>query len=301
MTKKNGIILRGVGGLYTVLADGGERITCRAKGSLRQDGKAVIGDRVAVEIDETPDATVIGEIYPRKNLLIRPPVSNMDVVLVVAAVKHPAPVLETLDKMTAILTYHGIEPVMVFTKSDLSESGAAALLSLYTKAGFRSFAVSSKNGEGIEALRRFLTERLGDGATVALSGASGAGKSTLINTVFPDFSLATGEISSRIERGKHTTRTVELFPLYNGFLADTPGFSLLDFTRFDFFPEKELVTTFPDFFPFLGKCQYADCTHTKEESCAIRRAVARGDVAESRFGSFLSMRTAMKQKDPYAK
>ncbi len=301
MMNKDGILLRGVGGLYTVRTDDGDTVTCRAKGSLRQDGKAVIGDRVRLETGDTPDSTVIAEIYPRKNCLIRPPVSNMDVVAVVASVKHPVPVPETLDKMTAILTYHGIQPVLVFTKNDVSPAEGERLSGLYRRSGFSAFAVSSLTGEGIIALRELLTAYLEKGATVALAGASGAGKSTLINTLFPSFSLATGEISARIERGKHTTRTVELFPLLSGYLADTPGFSLLDFTRFDFFPQDELVRTFPEFLPYLGECQYADCTHTKEESCAIRRALTCGEISESRYASFLSIREAMRLKNPYAK
>lgn len=302
MTEIKAKVLRGVGGLYGVMTPSGDEYTCRAKGTLkRDDNRVTVGDDVILSVGEGEGELVIREILPQKNRLIRPPIANIDVMLVVAAAKSPAPVLSTLDKMTAILAYNAIRPVMVFTKADLDMGAAERFTALYRRAGYDAFTVSSETGDGLSALSEYVKGALGEGASLAFAGASGVGKSTLLNVLFPSLSLATGGISTRIERGKHTTRTVELFPMDGGFIADTPGFSLLDFTRFDFFPLEALFTTFPDFLPYRGACRYADCTHTKEAECEVKLAAMRGDIAPSRHESYIEMYTAIKAKKPYKK
>ena len=306
---KRGKVTKGLGGLYEVRiedSEGVERLACRAKGVLKRDeDKVIIGDNVKVEIDDTtPDGIIISEIEDRKNSLIRPPLSNLDYLFIVFASAKPSPVIEMVDKLISIAEHNGIEPVIVITKSDVSSLGES-YEQIYLKAGFKTFVTSSSTGEGIEELKGYIRDNLKAGRTAAFAGASGVGKSTLMNALFPELSLATGVISKKIERGKHTTRHVEIFdienPEGNGFLADTPGFSLIDFARFDFFELDELLPTFRDLLPYLGKCKYADCAHFGEsaDECAVALAVKNGDVSESRLESYRSIYRVLKEKNTY--
>lgn len=311
ITKKQGRVVKGLGGLFEnrVIEQDGEvrRYACRAKGVLhRGDAKVLVGDNVVLSIDESlPDGIVLSEILPRSNALIRPPMANLDILCMVVASAKPAPVLETVDKLLAIAEHHGIEPVLIFTKTDIDPESAKHLKDLYLDAGFSVFAVSSHLGEGVDAVRDFLLEKLKNGKTAAFAGASGVGKSTLVNRVFPHLQLATAEISEKIERGRHTTRHVELFEIGEGeeagFLADTPGFSLLDFERFDFFSLEDLEATFRDFAPYLGGCRYSDCAHIGEGAaeCAVARAAEEGKLAPSRLASYRSIYRVLKNKNEY--
>ena len=310
-TEKQGKVVKGLGGLFEtrVIEEDGSvcRYACRAKGSLhRGDAKVLVGDSVVLSIDEdTPDGIVLSEILPRTNALIRPPMANLDILCMVVAAAKPAPVPETVDKLLSIAEHHGIEPVLIFTKTDLDAENAAALSALYRGAGFSVFEVSSHLGTGVDAVRDYLLSVLKDGKTAAFAGASGVGKSTLVNRIFPHLSLATAEISEKIERGRHTTRHVELFEIGEGkeagFLADTPGFSLLDFERFDFFGLSDLEATFRDFAPYLGACRYSDCAHIGEGAaeCAIARAAEEGKIAPSRLLSYRSIYRVLKNKNEY--
>ena len=306
---KSGKVTKGLGGLYEVRVEGSEgieRYFCRAKGVLKRDeDKVMVGDNVRIEIDDcTPDGIIISEIDRRRNCLIRPPLSNLDYIFIVFASAKPTPVIETVDKLISIAEHNSIEPVIVITKSDLS-GAAEEYEEIYKKAGFETFLTSSSSGEGIDALKKYIRENLKDGKTAAFAGASGVGKSTLMNSLFPELSLATGVISKKIERGKHTTRHVEIFDIENpegcGFLADTPGFSLIDFARFDFFSLDELLPTFRDLLPYLGKCKYADCAHFGEsaDECAVALAVKNGEVSESRLESYRSIYKVLKDKNTY--
>lgn len=306
-TEKYGKIMKGLGGLYEVRTDSGERLVCRAKGALHRDEeKLLVGDNVAVSVDySTPDGIVISELLTRKNSLIRPPVSNIDYLFIAAAAKKPAPVLETVDKLISIAVHNSIIPVVLITKSDLSEAAAEEYCNIYRRAGIEVYMTSSASGVGIGALNDFIAENLKNGRCAAFAGASGVGKSTLMNTLFPTLSLATAEISKKIERGRHTTRHVEIFELSSsqdtGFLADTPGFSLIDFARFDFFALEELEATFPELTAYKGKCRYADCSHVGESvaECAVAAAAERGDVAPSRLESYRSIYRILKSKNYY--
>ncbi len=308
--EKYGKVVKGLGGLYEtrVFENGNtERLICRAKGVLRRDeDKVLIGDNVRISIDDsTPDGIVISEIQERKNSLIRPPMANLDYLFIVFAAKKPTPVLETVDKLTAIAIHNNIIPVIVITKSDLGSDAAGELAEIYTSVGIDTFVTSSSGKEGLEPLERYICENVKNGATAAFAGASGVGKSTLMNALFPTLALATAEISHKIERGRHTTRHVEIFEIqggeHTGFLADTPGFSLIDFARFDFFTLDELLPTFPEFSGYIGKCRYADCAHVGEGSgeCAVMRAVKNGEIPESRIESYRSIYRVLKQKKSY--
>lgn len=299
MEKKQGKIIKGVGGKYTVLA-GDARITARARGVFRHEQiSPEVGDNVTIRIENEGDA-YIEDILDRKNLLIRPPMANLDYMFITAAAAKPAPIPATLDKLSAICVHSDIIPVFVITKCDLDPENGEKLATLYRNSGFTVFTLSAEDGEGIEALRAFLIENL-PRKTAAFAGASGIGKSTLLNALFPELGLATGGISEKIARGKHTTRHVELFEALGGMLADTPGFSMLDFMRFDFMTVEDLPYAFPEFEKHIGRCRYTKCTHLCEDGCAIVEALADGKIEKSRHESYVELYTILKDKKAWKK
>jgi ribosome biogenesis GTPase len=308
--EKYGKVVKGLGGLYeTRISEDGrvERLVCRAKGVLRRDDeKVLVGDEVRITVDDsTPDGVVISEVLPRRNSLIRPPLSNLDFLFIVFAAAKPTPVIETVDKLIAIAEHNGITPVVVITKSDLGSEAAEEYLTLYRRVGLPAFVTSSEDGAGVGELCDYIKNEVKCGRTAAFAGASGVGKSTLMNALFPGLTLATGDISRKIERGKHTTRHVEIFDIDTtadtGLLADTPGFSLIDFARFDFFSLDELLPTFRDILPYSGGCRYADCAHVGEgtSDCAVARACSEGLIAESRLESYRAIWRTLKNKNEY--
>ena len=313
--KVKGKVIKGVGGLYTVLvgSEGGElaglRVRSRARGSLRHSGMQVLaGDTVMLGYDAERFAAkraddeanfVIESICERKNSLIRPPLANLDYLFITVAAAAPAPVLLTVDKLFSICVYNNIEPVAVISKAELDDGYAHEIAGIYQKAGFRTVVTSSETGEGIEELKGIIRE-LPSGSISAFSGASGVGKSTLMNALFPNLELSTSSVSRKTERGRHTTRETELFVIKDGeepvFLADTPGFTMLDFEQFDFFTLEDLPFTMRDFEDYIGCCKYKKCTHTKEEGCAVLGAVKDGEIAPSRHKSYLALYETLKAK-----
>ena len=303
-----GKILKGVGGLYSVvlLEDPDKKeIRCRARGSFRHAHITPLpGDYVILSYDDsTPDGEdgkfVIDEIVDRKNALIRPPMANLDFLFVTMAAASPAPILSTVDKLISIAEHNNIEPVIVITKQELDEKKAEELYRLYSSCGFNTFMLSAVDNIGISPLDSFIKENLAT-KTAAFAGASGIGKSTLLNRLFPDLNLSTSQISRKIERGRHTTREVNLFPLSDdrdcGYIADTPGFSMLDFKRFDFFEKEDLPLTMREFAPYINSCKYSKCSHTKEEGCAVLEAVKDGIIPKSRHDSFLELYEVLKSR-----
>ena len=310
MVEKHGKIVKGLGGLYeTRIVENGkvERLISRAKGILRRDEeKLLIGDNVTVSIDESIEGgLVISEVEERKNSLIRPPLANLDYIFIVFAAKKPAPVIETVDKLISIAEHNDIVPVVVITKSDISGTAAEEYAEIYRSVGIPTFITSSNSGQGLEPLAEYIKENVRDGKTSAFAGASGVGKSTLMNALFPNLDLATSEISKKIERGRHTTRHVEIFDIEDspktGFLADTPGFSLIDFARFDFYELDDLLPTFRELVPYIGKCRYADCAHVGEnpDECAVAKAADEGKIPLSRLESYRSIYRTLKAKKKY--
>ena len=324
-----GRVIKGVGGLFTVRLltassrlHNGEResmpldgltVFARGRGVLHKKGALLVGDVVEVSYDDSsfarengivvpsPDGTGISidRVCERSCALIRPPMANLDVLFVTLAAAAPDPILETVDKLISIAEFNHIEPVIVVTKSELAPAYAEKLETLYRKAGFAAFRTGTDMNDGKGALKAYRDTQL-HGKVAAFSGASGVGKSTMLNELFPALQLETGEISRRIERGKNTTRHVELYPLSDdadcGFLADTPGFTMLDFERFDFFGKDDLPLTFREFVPYIGECRYTKCSHTKEDGCSILAAVREGRIARSRHQSFASLYDVLKKK-----
>lgn len=290
--ERNGIIIKGLGGLYDVLCEG-EISQCRARGLFRHENiTPYVGDKVSFEED------YIIDIIDRKNTLIRPPMANLDILFIVCAAKKPLPVTATIDKMIAIADHKGIEPVVIVTKNDLDPSNATRLSDIYSSIGIETF-VTDPESDKAELLEFFKSKC--SGKISAFSGASGVGKSTLLNALFPNLELATGDVSRKISRGKHTTRHVELYPLSKlfgedteGFIADTPGFSMLDPTIYEDFTVDVLPMSFREFEPYIGCCKYTKCTHTKEEGCAILEAISEGKIPLSRHESYIELREILK-------
>ena len=321
---QTGRIIKMTGGLYTVRLDSdvigsplaGQTVECRARGTFRHEQLTpLVGDLVEVQYDDTsftladgtatPSADrtglVIDDILPRKNSLIRPPLANLEVMLVVIAAASPDPDIPTVDKLLSILEFNRIEPIIVVGKSELSPKRAGKIAALYEKVGYTAFVLSCYTGEGVQEFSEFVHTALA-GRITAVAGASGAGKSTLLNTVFEGLDLTTGDISEKIGRGKNTTRHTQLFDLpgsAGGYIADTAGFSLLDFERFDFFELEDLPHTFREFTPYLGKCRYTDCTHVGDEECAILDAVAKKEISPIRHASYKELYATLKDKKKY--
>ena len=312
-----GTLLKGVGGLYEaeIREGNGEAriIRCRARGVLRHEKISPLpGDTVEISLgDETEQDergaeadTAIEAILDRKNFLIRPPMANLDYLFLVIPAAKPAPMTDVVDKLIALAESKSIEPVILITKEDLDGQKAVELADTYRLAGFDTFILSSLTGDGVAPFRQYL-KKLFQGNTpkiCAFSGASGAGKSTLMNALFPTLKLESGEISRKISRGKNTTRQTQLYRMaellgegFCGYLADTPGFSMLEFTHGFTFPLEDLVTTFREFRPYIGGCRYTKCSHQKEEECAILAAVKAGKVSKSRHASYVAMYQELKQ------
>ena len=298
-----GRIIEGVGGLYTVRCEeGGEvrLIPCRAKGVFRHERiTPLVGDNVSIDVSAGEGNAVIDEILERKNSLIRPPMANLDCVFVSMAAAKPAPMLDMTDKLISLLEHNDIEPVIVVEKCELDRERAAEIKAIYESAGYPVFVISCETGEGIEEIKGFISSRKG---ILALAGASGVGKSTLLNKLFPTLGLFTGSVSRKTERGRHTTRAVTLLELGEElYFADTPGFSMLDFERFDFFDLEDLPLSFREINERIGQCRYTKCTHLKEDGCAVVEAVKSGEIAKSRHESYVALYEILKNKHKWNK
>ncbi len=278
----DGIIIKGIGGFYYVEAVG-QIYECKARGAFRKKRVTPLaGDNVKITVREGKENT-IDEIYQRKNFLVRPPVANIDTLVIVSSVKEPFPSLLVIDKLTAIAVDKGIKPCVVFTKSDLGDTSAYE--AIYKKAGIEVCSVCNKTGEGVEAVKAML----GKGITV-FTGNTGVGKSSLLNSIDSRFSLQTGEISDKLGRGRHTTREVTLYHIGDGFVADTPGFSSLDIQESsDVIVKENLPFCFPEFSDYLGKCKFSSCSHTVEKGCVILDALNNGFIDKNRHESYVSM------------
>lgn len=289
MSRVVGTILKSLSGFYYVeVADTAQVVECRACGRFRKTGeKPLSGDHVEIRIEG--DSGYIEQILPRMNQLTRPPVANIDQLLLIVSMRDPAPSTLVIDKLLAIAESQQIAPAIAFSKTDLAD--AQALYRLYTDAGFLCFMLSSKTGEGVDALYPYL-----EGKVTVLTGNTGAGKSSLLNALYPKLRLATGEVSQKLGRGRHTTRQVEFLHLpHGGLVADTPGFSSITPGRYDLFDAAQLPHYFREFVPYLGQCRFQGCAHTCEKGCAVLQAVQDGKIAPSRHASYLAMLAEIKE------
>lgn len=279
----NGLVIKVLGGFYYVWEEKGRIWRCRARGRFRKEATSpMVGDRATVVFakDDGEFVGSLSSIFPRRNSLVRPPVANLDCLALVVSCRDPMPNLTVIDQLTAIAAHRGIPVKIIFTKLDLCES--QTYTKIYYNAGFEVFEVNNLTGAGAGKIQ----EALAQGIT-AFCGNSGVGKSSLLNTLFPQLGLNTGEISQKLGRGRHTTRHVELFPTSrDGWIADTPGFSAIDFLQWERMPAAQLEDCFIDFSPYIGGCRYTGCSHTSEPGCAILTAVREGKISVSRHQSY---------------
>lgn len=289
---QNGRIMKALSGFYYVRI-GNDVIECKARGRFRKDGEQspLVGDHVTVSVQGS--SGMIEKILPRKNSFIRPAVSNLDMLVILASEVIPVTEPFLIDRITAIAGNQNVPVTICVNKSDLSAEGK--LLSVYRKAGYRVIATSAVTGQGIAELAEAISGKL-----VAFTGNSGVGKSSLLNCLNPSVQVKTGEVSEKLGRGRHTTRHIELFELEDGTLvADTPGFSSFDTDRMDLVLKENLQYSFPDFSPYLGKCQFHDCYHLKEPGCAVRCAFECGDIAASRYDSYCALFDKVRNIKPW--
>ena len=275
-----GYITKGIGGFYYVKTSEGI-VECKPRGIFRkQKITPVAGDVVTLETEN--GAAVIAGIAPRRNVFVRPPMANLDVLFLVASTTQPTPSTLVLDKLSAIAVDKGVQPVIVCTKSDLAE--AEFLRSAYEKSTLPFIRIDYATGEGLDDIKHWINGRL-----CAFCGNSGVGKSTLLNTLAPALHRETGQISQKLGRGRHTTREVEIFEICGGRLADTPGFASLEAQKLCRIPKDDLQHTFPELGPYFGHCRFTGCSHRSETGCAVREAVEAGTISKTRYASYLAM------------
>ena len=282
MTKESqGRIIRSLSGFYEVRTANGT-VTCRARGSLRRGAEIPLtGDLVTISIERGKG--MVEKIHPRRNSFVRPAVANVDALVVFAANTNPVTEPFLIDRVAAIAGDQEVPVYLCVNKCDLDP--AQDLIRIYTNAGFPVIAASAETGEGIEQLRELIRGKL-----VAFTGNSGVGKSSILNRLCPALNLPTGEVSEKLGRGRHTTRHVELYDLGDGTLvADTPGFSSFDTDQMDVILKENLQYAFADFSPYLGKCQFHDCSHRKEPGCAVTAALQAGELEPTRYDSYLRL------------
>jgi len=269
-----GIIVKAISGFYYVETSEGT-IECKAKGVFRKKGiTPLVGDTVVIE-DNT-----VSEVLPRKNEMLRPPAANLDRVLAVVSASDPEPNLFVLDKIIAVCEFKDIEPVIVITKTDLKD--AQWLCDLYKNSGY-IVILTNPEIDNIEEIREVLKDKI-----TLFVGNTGVGKSTLLNRLFPDLQLKTQEISTKLGRGRHTTRHVELYKLpEGGYVADTPGFSTVEPEQYDRILKEDLQYCFKEFSEYIGKCKFQDCSHRVEKGCAVLEALSDGKIAKSRHESYM--------------
>ncbi len=273
--------MRSLSGFYEVQTQEG-LVTCRGRGHLRKGAEIPLtGD--LVEITAERGKGMVERILPRKNRFIRPAVANVDALVIFAANTNPVTEPFLIDRVAAIASEQEVSVYICINKCDLDP--AVDLLRIYRNAGFNVIRASAETGEGVEELRALLAGKL-----TAFTGNTGVGKSSMLNRLCPELNLATGEVSEKLGRGRHTTRHVELYRLAEDtYVADTPGFSSFDTDQMDVLLKENLQYAFPDFEKYLGNCQFHDCSHRSEPGCAVRAAAEAGEIEKTRYDSYLRL------------
>lgn len=278
MESIDGVITKGIGGFYYVNTERGV-IECKARGIFRKNKFVpLVGDRVCVILNsENPKTGVIDSIAERKNALIRPAVANVSRMAAVTAIENPKPNTYVLDKLIASAEFIGLKILICLNKSDLSED--RSLAEIYSNAGFEVVVTSAEQNRNIDVLREFLKDEI-----TVFAGNSGVGKSSLLNRMMGDDMFETGEVSGRVERGRHTTRHSELVELpFGGYIIDTPGFSSFDINTI---PLESLADMFREFAGYKNNCRFPDCGHTVEPDCGVINAVNEGKISKSRHENY---------------
>lgn len=290
-----GKIVKGIAGEYFVHVQNDGIYTCKAKGVFRHKNlKPLVGDNVSIDVLSKENMTGnIIDICERKNQLIRPAVANIDQTLVVFAAKSPMPNRNLLDRFLVMMESQDMESILCFNKCDLIQNEEINdLKKTYELAGYKVLLISVYDNDGIDEVKALLK-----GKTTSLAGPSGVGKSSLINMIVPDAVMETGDISRKIERGKHTTRHSEIFNLGdNTYLLDTPGFSSIYTCECE---KEELKYYFPEIYKYEGECRFNGCVHVNEPDCAVKMAVLNGSIGQSRYENYLSFYEEIKNRKKY--
>lgn len=285
------VIMKGIGGFYYVYYDG-HIVECRARGKFRKMGvKPMVGDRVKISVDQDMEHGAVEEILERKNFLVRPPVCNIDTIVIVVSATKPEPDFYMIDKLIVTAERNNIEVIIAVNKTDLKS--ADEIVDIYEKAGYSVYSLCAETNEGVDALKEALAKKV-----CAFAGNSGVGKSSLLNRF--GLSVQTGDIS-RIKRGKHTTRHVEIFKAENDtFVMDTPGFSILDITDLS---ADDAKAYFKEFENYADKCKFSGCNHygTKPDDCAVSDALKKGFISKSRYESYTKLYEYLREKDQWKK
>ncbi len=289
-----GIIIKGVGGNYYVDTDGGI-IECRARGLFRnQNIKPLVGDYVLIRLTEEDNRCgYIEEIQERKNEMKRPPVSNIDQIIIVFAVKNPEPSFLLLDKLLIASEINNLNPIICFNKVDLvDENCISKYKGIYKNTGYKMIFTSMYNSDLLNEFEDILKDKV-----TLFSGPSGVGKSSLMNTIDNGFELKTGEISDKLKRGKHTTRHAEIYKLgFGGFVVDTPGFSSFDINEIEF---DELTGFYPEIKKYSDNCRFSNCIHNKEPNCGVKKAVEDEQISDIRYKNYIKLLEEIKSNKPY--
>lgn len=286
-------VVKSVSGFF-YLKNGDDLLEAKARGILKHAGVSpVAGDWVDAETEKSQ--CVISSVYPRKNYFVRPPMANIDKLLIVSSQSSPRPNALLIDRMIAIAERKKITPILIFNKADLGNFDPE-LLNAYKNARIQYYVLSSiEESDDLDAIRAEMDKKV-----CAFVGNSGVGKSTLLNRLIGRNLQLTGEVSEKLGRGRHTTRQVEMIPLANGgYIADTPGFSTIDMQAYETLYKEDLPHLFREFEPFLGNCRFSTCTHTNEPGCAVLDAVKKGIIAKSRHESYVAMFEEVKDLQPW--
>ena len=280
-----GIITKGIGGFYYVEV-ANAIYECKARGIFRKNKiSPLVGDVVEISINENAENT-IDTILERKNSLIRPPVSNIDNLLIVVSTTDPKPNFYVIDKLIAIAEHKNIEPYIIISKTDLSSY--AEIVNNYKDAGINLIVLD--NEDSYNKIKEIMKDKIS-----AFTGNSGVGKTTLLNKLDNTLNLSTGAISDKLGRGRHTTRQAQLFRVCGGYVIDTPGFSSLDFEKVEIIKKDELPYCFREFKEYLGTCKFTSCSHVNDKGCSICEAVKNGKISQSRHNSYIQMYNQAKE------
>lgn len=299
MSLQEGQITKALSGFYYITDENNTTYQTRGRGLFRLEGiTPLVGDYVKFESDNLEEGTLV-EIEPRKNALVRPPIANVDIGVIIASVTEPDFSTQLLDRFLVMLEYHGITPIIYISKIDKANEKEQAEIAyykeIYEEIGYPFITL---NVEEVENLKEEIKATFADyfeEKLVVFIGQSGAGKSTLLNYLNPEFSLKTAETSKSLGRGRHTTRHVELLPLLGGRFADTPGFSALKFEEIE---KEELSRCFPEMWERKDECRFRGCLHQNEPNCAVKKAVETGEVASSRYENYLQILTEIQNRKP---